>query len=96
MPSLAEDLQSQKNMLEDFRSIAGRVLTYMPEMIKEEIEYGDYLICSSTTAGTRKTIRLYHKNLFIKDVNQFNDLYNQFVRILEKIKNENRGFIPAA
>ena len=96
MPSLAVDLQSQKNMLEDFRSIAGRVLTYMPEMIKEEIEYGDYLICSSTTAGTRKAIRLYHKNLFIKDVNQFNDLYNQFVRILEKIKNENRGFIPAA
>ena len=88
MPSLAQDIQTQKCVMEDFRSIAERVLNYMPEMITEEIEYGDYLICSSTTAGTRKTIRPYKKNLFINNPNQFNDLYNQYVHILDKIKRD--------
>lgn len=92
MPSLAEDLQTQKCVMEDFRSIAERVLNYMPEMITEKIEFSDYLICSSTTAGTRKAIRPYKKNLFINNPEQFNDLYNQYVRILDKIKNDDKNF----
>ncbi len=64
MPSLAEDIQTPKNTLDEFRSISERVLNYMPEMINEEIDYLDYSICTSTTAGTRKTIRPFNKNLF--------------------------------
>ncbi|MBA7582788.1 hypothetical protein ES708_24725 [subsurface metagenome] len=92
MPSLAEDLQTQKCVMEDFRSIAERVLNYMPEMITEEIDFGNYLICASTTAGNRKTIRPYKKNLFINNPNQFNDLYNQFIHILEKIQRDDKNF----
>ena len=92
MPSLVEDLQIQKTLMEDFRSITERVLNYMPEIITEEIEYNDYLICSSTTAGTRKVIRPYKKNLFINNPNKFNDLYNQFTQIIDKIKNDDKNF----
>jgi hypothetical protein len=92
MPSLAEDLQIQKCVMEDFRSIAERVLNYMPEMITEKIEFNDYLICSSTTASTRKAIRPYKKNLFIINPEQFNDLYDQYLQILSKIKNDDKNF----
>ncbi len=77
--------------MEEFRSIAERVLNYMPEMIDEEIEYGNYIICSSTTAGIRKAIRPYKKNLFIKDSGQFSDLYNRFSKILDKLKRNDKN-----
>jgi len=93
MSSLSEDLQTQKLIMEDFRSVAERVLNYMPEMIDEKIDYGDYFICSSTTAGTRKAIRPYRKDLFINDPEQFNDVYNHFMNILNHIKNDDRNFI---
>jgi hypothetical protein len=85
MPSLSEDLQTAKNTLDEFRSIAERVLNYMPEMINEKIDYLDYSICASTTAGTRKTIRPFNKNLFIKNSDQFNDQYNEFSKTINKL-----------
>ncbi len=92
MPSLAEDLQTQKFEIESFRIVTERVLNYMQEMIDEKIECGDYFVCSSTTAGTRKAIRPYKKNLFINKSDQFNDLYNEFIKILNKIKNDKHDF----
>jgi len=92
MSSLAEDLQTQKSIIEDFRLVAERILNYMPEMIDEKIDFGDYLICSSTTAGTRKAIRPFKKELFITKPQQYNDLYNEFINILNRIKNDERDF----
>ena len=51
MPTVAEDLQILKSHLDEFRDTATRVLEYIKAVIDEEIEYQDYLICSSTTAA---------------------------------------------
>ena len=92
MPSLAEELQLSKTTMEEFRSITEKILNWMPLIIDEQIEYNDYLICSSTTAGTRKTIRPFNKNLFVQSGEQFNDMYKLHVDTLEKAKNGQTKF----
>ena len=91
MPSLAEDLQTQMSAFENFRCITERVLNYLPEVINEHIEYADYVICSSTTAGTRKPIRPYKADLFIKNANHFNNLYNECSKILNESSKDNKN-----
>ncbi len=92
MPSLSEDLQQPKNSLEEFRSITERILAYIPEMVDQTIEDKEYLICSSTTSGRRKTIRPFKKTLFIMDANEFNGQYHAFSTIIKSLKNKVRSF----
>jgi hypothetical protein len=92
MSSLVDDLKSSKNTLNEFREIAERSLNYMLDMIDETIIYNDYKICSSTTAGTRKTIRPLNMNLFIADANQFKQEYNEFEKCLLKIREKSYNF----
>ena len=92
MPSLGEDLQIAKNSLEDFKQITERIINYIPEMITEHVEYGDYIICSSTTAGTRKVIRPYRKDLFIREPNHFIELNNDFTELVAQLKAGKRDF----
>ena len=93
MATLSEDLQLSKSTLEEFKKITERVLRYMPAVINEEFTYGDYLLCSSTTAGMRKTIRPYNFNLFLKDLNEFNKNYHTFLSLTEKLKKGERHFL---
>ena len=92
MPTVAEDLQILKSHLDEFRDTATRVLEYIKAVIDEEIEYQDYLICSSTTAGTRKRIRPFKKELFIRNANVFDQQFKEFNGILESLKGGTRDF----
>jgi len=92
MSSLSEDLQKTKNDIQQFREITNRVLNYIPDILNEESEYGGYKICSSNIAGTRKSIRPFRNELFISNANVFNDSYNSFERIINRLKNEEREF----
>jgi hypothetical protein len=92
MSSLAEDLKQKKSNLEEFRLTAGRVLNYLPDVITDDVEFGNYLICSSTTAGTIKHIRPFNKELFLRDSNIFDDLFQKFTKIIQKLKNKDIDF----
>lgn len=90
--SLGEDLQIPKNDLNDFQEISRRILEYLPNVLNEEVEFNEYKLCSSNIAGTRKQIRPFNKNLFIRDANSFSDQYKNFTNILEYLRNGERSF----
>lgn len=90
--SLAEDLQTTKNDLNDFQDISRRVLEYLPNVLNEEFEFNEYRLCSSNIAGTRKQIRPFNNNLFIRDARIFSIQYENFTNIIEAIRNGNRIF----
>jgi hypothetical protein len=92
MNSLSEDIKIAKNDLQQFYDIALRVLHYTPDVLNEEFEYNSYIICSSSVAGTKKSIRPFKKDLFIRDVTIFNSKYQNFIDIIEKLKNGVRDF----
>lgn len=92
MSSLSEDLQKTKSDIQQFSDITSRVLNYIPDVLNEETEFNGYQICSSNIAGTRKSIRPFRNDLFIRNVNIFNDRYGGFERIINRLKNEEREF----
>lgn len=92
MLSLSEDLQKSKNDLKQFREITTRVLNYIPDVLNEETEFHGYQICSSNIAGTRKSIRPFRNDLFIRDTNLFNVKYENFEMIIKRLINEDREF----
>lgn len=92
MSSLADDLQKTKTDILQFSDITSRVLNYIPDVLNEEIEFNGYQICSSNIAGTRKSIRPFRNDLFIRNVSIFNDRYDSFEGIINRLKNEEREF----
>jgi len=90
--SLTKDLQQSKSTLEEFEKITVRILEYILAVLDKEIEYRDYLICSSTTAGSTRRIRPFRKDLFIRNVNCFNAEFEKFCEITNKLKNHTRTF----
>ena len=90
--SLAEDLQIPKTELNQFSDITRRILEYLPNVINEEEEYNNYKLCSSNIAGTRKQIRPFNHNLFLREANNFSANYDNFLTIINELRNGNRNF----
>lgn len=86
MLTLTEDLQIAKNDIKQFKDSALRVLNYLPNIIDEETEFNNYLICSSNIAGTKKTIRPFQKELFIRQPGDFETAFIDFMEILSQAK----------
>ena len=91
MAPLADDLRTQKHFLEEFRQVTERILNNMTDMIDESIKYENYKLCSSTTAGTRRTIRPLNTTLFIENSNLFNDSFEKLEKIISELKKGNRN-----
>jgi len=92
MSSLSEDLQKTKSDIKEFRDITTRVLNYIPDVLNEESEFSGYKICSSNIAGTRKSVRPFRNDLFIRSTDKFIESYNNFELILNRLRNEERVF----
>jgi len=90
--SLAEDLKIQKKSLTEFKDITERILEYLPNVINEEKEYRNYKLCSSNIAGTRKQIRPFNNDMFLREAKDFADKYEVFLIILENLGNDKRSF----
>jgi hypothetical protein len=90
--SLAEDLQIPKTELNQFSDITRRILEYLPNVINEEVVYNNYNLCSSNIAGTRKQIRPFNHNLFLREPNNFSASYDNFLTIINELRNGNRNF----
>lgn len=92
MNTLTQELQSPKNNLIQFKETTLRVLNYLPDVLNEESEFSGYVICSSKIAGTKKSIRPFRKNLFIRDSKTFEKKYMRFDKILKRLKEGDRKF----
>lgn len=90
--SLAEDLQKPQNLINDFQEISIRVLEHLPNVLNEEVVYNDYTLCSSNIAGTRKQIRPFKTSLFIREADVFKAQYENFINIIESLKEGNQTF----
>ncbi|MBK7104859.1 MAG: hypothetical protein IPH62_06215 [Ignavibacteriae bacterium] len=90
--SLAENLQNSKNSLEEFKEITIKVLEYLPHVINEERTHQNYKVCSSNIAGTRKQLRPFNQQLFIRELSAFVENFNLMQTILEKLRKGQREF----
>lgn len=86
MQPLDKDLQKPKKTLKEFRDIAVRILKYLPSVISEKKEKGDYLILSSIIAGTTKYVRPINTNLFIFKPSEFSKSFKNLQEIIQNIK----------
>lgn len=92
MNALSSDLQKSKNSIQEFKEITLRVLNYIPDVLNEEKEFGGYIICSSNIAGTKKSIRPFRKELFIRDLKTFERDFKKFEIIIKEVKSGNRKY----
>lgn len=92
MASLPEDLQEQKTNISQFKDLALRVIRYIPDVLNEESEYKGYIICSSNIAGSRKSIRPFKQNLFIRNSQTFEEKYNEFEQVIARLNSGERNF----
>lgn len=90
--SLVEDLQISKKDLSEFKDTTQRVLEHLPNVINEETVYNNYSLCSSNVAGTRKQIRPFNSSLFIRETNDFENIFNDFLDVLQKLKKDEKQF----
>lgn len=86
MKPLPEDLQTPKQSLDEFSSVTKRVLGYLPNVVSEKTAARDYLILSSLVAGTSKFARPINKELFIFDIEEFDNKYKKFLSVIDNIK----------
>ncbi len=87
MKPLQEELQTPKKSLYEFSHVTKRILGYLPNVISEKTEARDYIILSSVVAGTSKFARPINKDLFIFEDEHFDKKYNEFLSVVDKIKN---------
>jgi hypothetical protein len=49
-------------------------------------------LCSSNIAGTRKQIRPFNHNLFLREADNFSSSYDNFITIIDELRDGNRNF----
>lgn len=89
---LTKDLQSSKQSLSEFAALTQRVLTYIGDVITDEAKIKDYLIFSSSTAGTTKYTRPVNRTLFLRESTRFSEVFDSFLSILEEIRGGRKEF----
>lgn len=92
MNTLTQELQSSKSNLIQFKETTQRVLNYLPDVLNEESEFSGYVICSSKIAETKKSIRPFRKDLFIRNSKTFEKKYASFDKILQRLVKGDRIF----
>ncbi|MBL1211738.1 MAG: hypothetical protein HND52_00150 [Ignavibacteriae bacterium] len=90
--SLVEEIQSVKTDLSAFFDITKRILEYLPDVINEEVSYKQYKLCASNIAGTKKHIRPFNSDLFLRNKNIFQEEYEKFLTIIESLNSGSRNF----
>lgn len=90
--ALDADLQEKKNSLSEFVVLTKSILNYLPAVLTNQKDKGDYRIYLNEQAGVRKFIRPINLNFFIHDSNDFEIKYQAFLAILLRIKNGARNF----
>jgi hypothetical protein len=93
MLPLDKDLKTPKDDLDDFASTTIRVLNYLPNVLSDKKEKGDYYIYTSNIAGTEKYLRPINRTLVLFSEKEFSEKYQKFRQIITSLKKGKReGF----
>lgn len=95
MNSLNIDLQQKKSSLLEFSQLADRILKYMPNVLSNFETKGNYIINTSTIAGTIKYVRPINKVMFISDPIEFEMKFKELQDILLRIKQRDLKFMDS-
>ncbi len=90
--ALIDDLQKQKTLLSEFKELTNRIINYSSDVISNKISFNNFILCSSTIAGTEKKVRPINNDLYLFGEREFNKSYDQFIALLERLKNGERKF----
>ena len=91
MLPLDQDLQLQKNSLQEFKEITLRVLEYFPNIITNYSEKNGYRIHTSVIAGTTKFLRPINQRLFIYSTDSFKTKFSRFREVCLWLKSGKRN-----
>lgn len=81
MTSLADDLQTPKQNLDQFFQLASRVIAYLPNVVTAKEITGKYAIYSSTIAGSEKFVRPINQNLLVNNEIELAGFYKKLKKI---------------
>ena len=90
--ALDADLQEKKNSLPEFIDITLSVLNFLPNVITNQKDKGDYRIHVSEQAGVKKFIRPINNGLFVSIPSSFLNQSELFTSILSRIRAGEREF----
>jgi hypothetical protein len=90
--ALDADLQQKKGSLSEFVLLTKSILNYLPAVLTDQKDKGDYRIYLNEQAGVRKFIRPINLNFFIHNPYDFESKYQSFLSVLRRIKNGERKF----
>lgn len=90
MLPLDKDLKNPKNDLDSFATSTIRVLNYLPNVLSDKKEKGDYLIYTSQIAGTEKYLRPINKKLVLFSEKEFKHTFQELKEIMTNLKNGKR------
>lgn len=94
--SLAEDLQTPKISLAEFKDLTVRILGYLPNVFSGKEEKRGYVIHYSISASTTKYVRPIRQELFISDAAAFVREFEQFLALFAQLKSGERDFTDQA
>jgi hypothetical protein len=86
MNPLIKDLETQKQALDEFVGVTKRVLNYLQSVISGRHEVRGYTFLSSEVGESKKFVRPIRNDLFIYDVEKFQNEAEKFIQILDKLK----------
>jgi hypothetical protein len=90
--ALDADLQQKKGSLSEFLLLTKSILNYLPAVLTDQKDKGDYRIYLNEQAGVRKFIRPINLNFFIHNPHDFESKYQSLLSLLLRIKNGERKF----
>lgn len=90
--SLAEDLQTPKASLTEFKDLTLRILGHLPNVITSKEEKRGYVIYSSVSGLTKKFVRPIKQELFIFDPRTFAAEFELFLALFAQLKAGQRDF----
>ncbi len=90
--ALDAELQGKKFSLSQFAVLTKSILNYLPAVITDQKDKGDYRIYLSEQAGLKKFIRPINLKFFIHDSDDFALSYKLLLNLLLRIKNGHRHF----
>ncbi len=86
MASIAEELKTPKESLEEFYNLAFKILQYLPNVVSTKTKVRGYTIFKQQSAGSTKFARPINNDLFIYDDQKFTDSYKSFIKILDNLE----------
>ncbi|MFW5721516.1 MAG: hypothetical protein ACOCWW_03965 [Bacteroidota bacterium] len=92
MAPLGEDLTQKKNNIEEFGTIAKRILNHLPDVLSSYEEENHYRLYIAQSGSTTKQVRPLNQELFIDDSDKFAIAFDRYLETTSEIRDKKTNF----